>query len=438
MKERSLCVAGLLAALMLMFGSMEAHAQATPTATPTPGACQIAPPGAIAAICNTGAEAPPSVLGISGGNINSVSIDEKTGAVSCCPGTLGAVVQDSSLTQYVLSTNHVLARNGGKGARVREPIVQPSLPDVGCWQDTSDTVAELTKWTPITFKGGENQLDAAIAKVVQTEVTPAGPLVPGVDPLGEILNFAGPPTFLGQVSTTPFDYNSLIDGLAVMKMGRTTCLNTGRVDAFDAMGQVVYPNACNAAGSGVALFNHQILIFGQTLTAPGNACSFAQKGDSGAIVVTANFDCPQAIGMVFASASGSGPDDGGTIVAINPMQTPTHTGILDKFKVSLVGKTCTPSSFGMQVDAAHPPIEMSDALRASVEAVRSVKQIHGPRLLKQRGVVAVGIGAGDTADTSALNVYLTDDTPEIRSKVLSEVKGANVKFRHLKAKFQAL
>jgi hypothetical protein len=65
-------------------------------------------------------------------------------------------------------------------------------------------------------------------------------------------------------------------------------------------------------------------------------------------------------------------------------------------------------------------------LCASIEHMRSVKQIHGPKLLAQHGVVAVGIGGGDSPEHTALKVYITKDSPEIRSSVLSEVKGEKV------------
>lgn len=43
------------------------------------------------------------------------------------------------------------------------------------------------------------------------------------------------------------------------------------------------------------------------------------------------------------------------------------------------------------------------------------------------GVVAVGIGVGGTPDSAALRVYVTEDTPQIRSSVLLEVGGEKVR-----------
>ena len=446
MKERSLYAVLTLALLALMIGPVAAHAQASPTATPTPGSCALTLPAPdpsstpIAPDCGTGLNTLPSSLGVSGGNYNSVSIDPKTGAVGCYTGTMGAVVQDASANEYVLGSSHGLARNGGKGVKTNEPVVQPGLPDVGCWQAKEDTVAQLSKWSTLNFKGGKNELDAAIAKVVMTSVTPVGPLVPGVDPNGNIQN-------IGQISTTPFPYDSLQDGLEVTKMGRGSCLTGGFITAWDAMGVVTYPNTDNPGGSGIAYFDHQVLVLGQTFSNPATLCSFASNSDSGALVLTynPNFQCLQAIGVIFAGSSGNSADSGGTIVAVNPIQAPTPNplgivGVLDKFKVSLVGDSvCTPASpiFSEQAPTSSP--EISTALRASIERVRKVKEVNGRRLLRKvHEVTAIGIAKGDAPDTAVLNVYLSDDTPETRAKVLKELHhNSRVRFKNA-AKFQAL
>ena len=431
-KSRLLLAAVILTASVVL-GSGLAIAQtttATPTPTPAPETCSISilPNGSMP-ICSTGAAEPPSFLGISGGNYNSVAVD-KTGNTTCSTGTFGALVQDSSGKQYILSSNHVLARNSSThgSAGVNEPIVQPGLVDLGCWQDPTDIVAQLSKWSPIAFSKGTNEMDAAIAKVVNANQGPAGPSVPGVDPKGRILN-------IGQISTTPFDFNNLVDGLPVIKMGRSSCLTSGHIDAFDAMGLVVYPGTANVAASGTAFFDHQILVFGGV---PGSTssggCTFATQGDSGSLVLTDTFECPQAIGVLFAAASGAsfGPDSGGQIVAVTPIQA-----ILTKFKVSLVGNSqCTAGSVGQQFDFSSAP-KMSTELHVSIEQVRKAKENHARRLLANHEVVAVGIGAGDDPASAALNVYLQEDTPEIRSKVLSEIRDVQIKFKNA-SKFNAL
>jgi len=442
--ERSTFIAILVAGLFLILGTLTAHAQSTPTATPTPGACSITTlPNGATSLCATGAEPPPSYLGVSGGNYNSVAYAKKTATITCCTGTLGALVNDTHGNQLVLSSSHVFARNSStrRSAALNEPIVQPGLVDLGCWQDQSDIVARLSNWSKINFAGGANQLDAALAKIVPEEQTPNGTPTAGVDPDGKILNMvdASFPTDqipAGQISATPFPFNSLYDGLPVMKMGRTTCLTSGKIDAFDAMGKVVYPGkVCNVVGAGTAFFNHQILVIGQAINNPsGSTCSFAEGGDAGALVVTQDFSCPQAIGIVFAGTPAAGapyaPDTANTIVAVNPIGT-----ILSKFNVSLVGKACVPTAFGSEIGT--PTSGVSAALHQSIEQVRSVKNRYARRLLKMGAVTAVGIGAGDDPDHAALNVYLSKDTPMIRARIPQQINGVTVHIRHA-PKFRAL
>jgi hypothetical protein len=217
-------------------------------------------------------------------------------------------------------------------------------------------------------------------------------------------------------------------------MGRSSCLTSGRVDAWDAMGAVTYPTTSNPAASGTAFFEHQILILGESLdpTQEGT-CSFAEPGDSGALVLTDDFSCPQAIGMVFAAAGPpASPEAGGVIVAVTPIQT-----ILSKFKVTLVGNECTegssePTSSPVTFSNLAAPMPISDAKRASIEQVRKVKDAHGLQLLKHHAeIAAIGIGAGDDADSSNLNVYLRSDTPKIRRQIQAELKGAKINWKSI-------
>jgi hypothetical protein len=449
MKERSLWVVLGLVVVVLTLCPATVHAQATPTATPTPTLpCSLtALPSGCNVDCRTGAETASSsfksYLGVSGGNYNSLSYvttgkkNNKTTTVTCCTGTLGALVEDSS-NQYVLGSAHNFARNSG--AKTNEPIIQPGLVDLGCWQPgvladktLEDQVATLYKSVPIKVGTSVNQYDAAIAKVVNCDLGPAGPAAPGIDPAGEIFNLGAGPTGQtcapGQISATPFPYDDLRDGMFVMKMGRGSCLTTGQIDAFDAMGKVVYPATCNVTASGTAYFDHQILVIGASLTSlSSSACTFVQSGDSGALVMTYTdqFTCAQAIGIVFAATPAAGTlwgPDTGQIAAVTPIQT-----ILTEFGVTLVGdSSCAPAPplaiplLQTAAGDATVPAEMSDALRASIAQVRQVKEAYARRLLKHRHVVAVGIGAGDDPYSAALNVYLNKDTPAVRSRVAAEL-----------------
>src|ERR1041384_1206994 len=117
----------------------------------------------------------PISLGTSGGNINDRS------KAFCSGGTLGALVQDASGAQYILSNNHVLARTNA--AKLGEDIIQPGLIDQSpvCAQDSSDAVADLSRFVSIKSKAKgalpTNTVDAAIAQVRPNKVDSSGRII---------------------------------------------------------------------------------------------------------------------------------------------------------------------------------------------------------------------------------------------------------------------
>jgi hypothetical protein len=146
-------------------------------------------------------------------------------------------VQDAN-GSYILSNNHVLARTNK--AEPGEDIIQPGLIDQSpvCTEDPSDTVANLSRFVPISFKKGTNTVDAAIAEVVPGSVSSAGYILD-----------------IGTVNseTIPADL-----GLAVMKSGRTTGLTTGTVSAVSVNAKIAYNKECGV-GTQTATFLNQIL-----------------------------------------------------------------------------------------------------------------------------------------------------------------------------------
>jgi hypothetical protein len=94
----------------------------------------------LAIVCSPAAPPPPNPyqtrnmhFGVSGGNVNDIT------HAFCCSGTLGSLVAAGS-TQYVLSNDHVLARQDQ--AAPGEDISQPGLIDNGCAVAT--VVADFT------------------------------------------------------------------------------------------------------------------------------------------------------------------------------------------------------------------------------------------------------------------------------------------------------
>ncbi|MGB9408531.1 MAG: hypothetical protein WCA89_13410, partial [Terracidiphilus sp.] len=120
------------------------------------------------------AQLPAAVLlGSSGGN-NTDYDTRGNQIVDCCSGTLGALVEDASQRQYILSNNHVLAKSDH--ASVGDTIVQPGLIDNNCTPlgDGAGVqpVAALTGWLALSSK--LTNADAAIAQVTSRAVDPSG------------------------------------------------------------------------------------------------------------------------------------------------------------------------------------------------------------------------------------------------------------------------
>ena len=177
-------------------------------------------------------------------------------------GTLGCMVRKGN-DFYILSNNHVLANVNN--AAVGDPIVQPGTFDGG--QVPADVVANLSEFIPIQFNDQVNTVDAAIAKVVEGQVTTLSKCFGNFSPQVAV-------SHLFQV---------------VKKCGRTTQLTRGIITDVNATVRVGYGTA------GPALFQDQIVITG----IPGFA--FSQPGDSGSLILSQFGNNP--VGLLFAGSS---------------------------------------------------------------------------------------------------------------------------------------
>jgi hypothetical protein len=336
---------------------------------------------AAAQVCDQNARLPrPIPLGVSGGNINDVFFH--SGSKFCAGGTLGSLVQDSSANQYILSNNHVLARVNI--ALKGERIIQNGLQDTGCVKTGGNTVARLTRFKKISFRGtAENQVDAAIALVLPGDVTA------GIKNIGPIAGTIVSPTL----------------GLAVQKMGSTSCLTGGAISAVNVNVGVNY----SEFGSRVANFSQQILI---------TPTGFAKPGDSGSLIVTTD-PCPQAVALLFAGGSAG--------VIGNPIST-----VLSTMNVSMVG-TCTAAADvparDVASDASSPAATTSiaTAMDAAISAASTVRDTHNAQLMKIPGAIGTGIGLGDKPGTTAIQVYVRELTPEAQAAAPSTIDGTAVK-----------
>ena len=191
----------------------------------------------------------------------------------CAAGTIGCVVYKGT-TPYILSNNHVLARENT--ASIGEDIVQPGRYDnkPKCANKVStDKIADLSDFVPIVFStSANNRVDAAIAQLSTTDFT-----------------CATLPAYYGFPGTTSV---TATVGLAVKKVGRTSSLSTGSVTAVNATVNVGY-------SAGTARFVGQILT-----------TSISRSGDSGSLVVT-NDANNNPVGLLFAGSS--------SVTVVNPI-----------------------------------------------------------------------------------------------------------------------
>ena len=335
------------------------------------GQCDVTPPPEQTALPR------PIPLGISGGNIHStIKIGKAKG---CFSGTLGSMVQDTDGNQYILSNNHVIAdQNKAKPGQL---IVQPGLVDVQCLKATSDAVATFSRKVRLKFGGGKNTIDAAIAAVNAGEVSPE------ILNIGETASSTATPTI----------------GLAVQKMGRTSCLTTGVIAALNANVKVNYSETKKPK---YAKFVNQILVTGSSLTP-----TFGAPGDSGSLILTQDV-CPQPVALLFAGSA--------SVTIANPI-----SDVMSGLDVSMVG-SCTPAAAPdtAQADVLAANVGMSKEVVASATAVRDR---HEAQLMSIAGAVGTGIAAGDAPGQPAVEVYVEKLTPKAQAGVPKEVEGIPVK-----------
>jgi hypothetical protein len=292
-------------------------------------------------------------FGVSGGNINDIS------PAFCCSGTLGSLVTAGG-TQYVLSNNHVLARQDQ--ATTGEDISQPGLVDNGCRPAT--IVADFRAAPRL----GTN-VDAAIAQLRDSLMDTTG-FIQGI---GTISRVVKAPTV----------------GLAVEKSGRTTGTTTGTIGSIHTSVNVQYQVRCGQANRYVISYTNQIVI---------NSNSFSAGGDSGSLIVTSSAACHRPVALLFAGSSS-------TTIG-NPIgEVLTKLGGVLGTSVSFVGSTCTASpmeEFGAQ------PMQLPQ--QALDHASRVLEQ-NRHDLMSQPGVLGVGLGALEDNSAPAIVVYVDKTSP---------------------------
>jgi hypothetical protein len=179
-------------------------------------------------------------------------------------GTLGCLCTSANEDRLILSNNHVLAaKNKGKKG---DAIVQPGIIDGG--NDPRDKIAELSNFVSLNFNGGENFVDAAVARPTDSNV-----VSPEILDIGRVRSVAcNVPRF------TP-----------VQKSGRTTGHTSGSVAGVNATVRVNYREA------GIALFRGVYVI----TSPPFTPTPFSAGGDSGSLIVT---DSNNPVALLFGGS----------------------------------------------------------------------------------------------------------------------------------------
>jgi hypothetical protein len=342
-------------------------------------------------------------LGTSGGNANDSTTNTSTHTITCCGGTLGALVIRGG-TQYILSNNHVLARADGTSTnpiRIGEPIIQPALVDTTtCTPSGARTVANLSDFYNLETGSG-TKIDAAIAQVIPGNVDPSGNILYlGAPDANGVATPAAPHAGIG-VTATP--------AMPVAKSGRATGLTCSTVMAVAVNISVQYHKGCGSSTTFSVSYTNQVDIAGG---------SFSAEGDSGSLIVSqANAD---PVALMYA---GSDMDTVG-----NPV-----SDVLNFF-----GSGANPVSFvgggAHQVMGCTLPVKPASASSTQATAVTpeaiqkaaAIRDAHAPELLAHPEVQAVGVGASrDNSREPAILFFVTAGQP--RTNIPAQVDGVRTR-----------
>ena len=295
-------------------------------------------------------------FGVSGGNVNDIT------HAFCCSGTLGSLVAAGS-TQYILSNDHVLARQDQ--AASGEDISQPGLIDTGCAVAT--VVADFTAAVQL----GTRNVDCAIA-TVRTGLMDSTGFIEGLNGTG------------GQPSTS---ISAPSVGMAVQKSGRTTGHTTGTIGSINTSVRVQYQKKCGSGKKYFISYTNQVVI---------NSSSFSAGGDSGSLILT-NTSCAHPVALLFAGSS--------TDTIGNPIGDVLNGLAGVGYSVSFVGQNCagpgSPESGGQSFQLPQQALDRANG----------VLEQHRPDLMSRPAVLGVGLGALEDNSTEAIVVYVDKTSP---------------------------
>jgi hypothetical protein len=346
-------------------------------------------------------------LGSSGGNQKDFTTSGNSTA--CCSGTLGSLVTRGG-TSYILSNNHVLARSDlgttTAGSTPGDNIIQPGLVDTLCGQGPTTIIANLAQFYNLET-GAAPKVDAAIAQPVQSNV---------IDALGRIL-YLGATTDTNGVPVPGAPHagsglpetNALI-GRGVAKSGRSTGLTCSSITAIGTSISIQYAKGCGSSTTFAERFTNQVLVEGDTFSAPG---------DSGSLIVTQ--DTADPVALLFG---GSDMDSAGNPIGDVLSQFQNGSGAM-----TFVGGSahavvaCTLPTAPAFTSAAVPLRAVSSQ---GLERAKVARASHESELMRIAGVTAVGVGASlDSVGEPAIVISVSQGTSQAR--IPQEVDGVRTR-----------
>lgn len=355
------------------------------------------------ALVNQTAQTGMIALGASGGNDGDYDVYKDAVGESyiadCCGGTLGALVEDSEHNQFILSNNHVLAESDQ--GKIGDTIDQPGLIDDACRPlsrqgSTVRPAGTLRYYVPLATS--QSNVDAALAAVAPGAVNPDGGILqlgqPGAG-IGAGLGASPPVAGTGETLNA-----SSLNGLRVVKSGRTTGLTCSTVESVDLAVKVDYYKDCaETQPYYTKSFTGQIGIAGN---------SFSDSGDSGSLVVDASN--AQPVGLFFAGGTNG---NGNGLSVANPIaDVLNELGNQSGSKLSIVGSKNPHAVTCLNYDNNGEPSANSTALSPAAEALgKNAAQNAAAQLVnREKGILGVIAGKSVDAPNEAAVVVYVDKT----------------------------
>jgi hypothetical protein len=342
-------------------------------------------------------------MGSSGGNNNDYDTLKDgrgiTNISNCCGGTLGALVEDSSGTRYILSNNHVLAESDQ--ARNGDSIIQPGLIDGGCTPygqegATIRPVATLSAFEPLAST--QTNVDAAIAGIDANVIDGTGAILHTGPQKNGSLSALPPAAGTGE----PISVNSFIAApLRVVKSGRTTGLTCSTIESISQNVLVDYFKDC------AETTNYLRKVYTNQISIGGN--NFTDAGDSGALIMDASN--AQPLGLFYASGSGvSLASPIGDVLSELARQTDQPNGSFKVVGGAQHSITCL--DYEANSDSAHAEVELSASSLTSAQQAASLAA--ASLVNAKRGVLGTAVGrSADNPDEAAVIVYVDGDRQNV-------------------------